>query len=133
MYSLLRYSRVTHVVVLALVFVCGCGATQTQPVSGIVTMDEKPLAGVSVIFAPAEGGRRNSVGKTDETGAYSLVYTVRDKGAIAGKYKVLISKRKTVKEREVETLPAKYNRKSILEANVTASGDNKFNFNLESE
>ena len=131
--SLLRYSRVTHVVVLALVFVCGCGATQTQPVSGIVTMDEKPLAGVKVIFAPAEGGRRNSVGKTDETGAYSLVYTIRDKGAIAGKYKVLISKRKTVKEREVETLPAKYNRKSILEANVTASGDNKFNFNLESE
>ena len=131
--SLLRYSRVTHVVVLALVFVCGCGATQTQPVSGIVTMDEKPLAGVKVIFAPAEGGRRNSVGKTDETGAYSLVYTVRDNGAIAGKYKVLISKKKTVKEREVETLPTKYNRKSILEANVTASGDNKFNFNLESE
>jgi len=59
--------------------------------------------------------------------------SLRDNGAIAGKYKVLISKKKTVKEREVETLPTKYNRKSILEANVTASGDNKFNFNLESE
>ena len=131
--SLLRYFRVSHVVVLALVFVCGCGATQTQPVSGIVTMDEKPLAGVNVIFAPAEGGRRNSVGKTDKAGAYSLVYTVRDNGAITGKYKVLISKRKTINEREVETLPAKYNRESILSADVTATGDNKFNFNLESE
>ena len=131
--NLPRYFRVSHVVVLALVFICGCGGSQSQPVSGIVTMDEKPLAGVKVIFAPAEGGRRNSVGKTDETGAYSLVYTVRDNGAIAGKYKVLISKKKTVKERDVETLPAKYNRESILSADVTATGNNKFNFDLESE
>ena len=131
--SLLRYFRVTHVVILALVFVCGCGSTQTQPVSGIVTMDGKPLPRVNVIFSPAEGGRRNSVGKTDKTGAYSLVYTVRDNGAITGKYKVLISKTKTVDERAVETLPAKYNRESILSADVTVTGDNKFNFDLESE
>ena len=61
------------------------------------------------------------------------VYSVRDNGAIAGKYKVLISKKKTVKERDVETLPAKYNRESILSADVTATGNNKFNFDLESE
>ena len=96
-------------------------------------MDEKQLPGVQVIFSPAEGGRGNSVGRTDKTGAYSLVYTIRDDGAITGKYKVLISKKKTVNEREVETLPEKYNRESIFSAEVTATGDNKFNFNLESE
>jgi len=133
MSNLLRYFRLPYFVVLLLAFVCGCGGVQTEPVSGIVTMDGKPLPRVKVIFAPAEGGRRNSVGKTDETGAYSLVYTVRDNGAIAGKYKVLISKKKTVKERDVETLPAKYNRESILSADVTATGNNKFNFDLESE
>ena len=134
--NLPRYFRVTHVVavlLLALVFVCGCGGTKTEPVSGIVTMDGKPLKGVTVIFSPVEGGRGNSVGRTDKTGAYSLVYTIRDKGAITGKYKVLISKTKTTDEGAVETLPAKYNRDSIFEADVTASGDNKFNFDLESE
>ena len=131
--NLPRYFRVSHVVVLALVFICGCGGSQSQPVSGIVTMDEKQLPGVQVIFSPAEGGRGNSVGRTDKTGAYSLVYTIRDDGAITGKYKVLISKKKTVNEREVETLPEKYNRESIFSAEVTATGDNKFNFNLESE
>ena len=130
--NLLRCFRATHVVVLLLAFACGCGS-KTQPVSGVITLDEKPLAGVRVIFAPAEGGRRNSVGKTDKTGAYSLVYTVRDDGAITGKYKVLISKTRMVNEVEVETLPAKYNRATIFEADVTASGDNKFDFNLESE
>ena len=134
MARLSRYFRVIHVVVvLLLTFVCGCGGDQIKPVSGIITLDDKPLAGVQVIFAPVEGGRRNSVGKTDETGAYSLIYTIRDDGAITGEYKVLISKRKMTKDGEVETLPAKYNRDSTFRAEVTASGDNKFDYHLESE
>ena len=135
MANLSRYFRVTHVVVVLLfAFVCGCAEQQIKPVSGIVTLDDKPLAGVQVIFTPVEGGRRNSVGKTDKTGAYSLFYTIRDDGgALAGEYKVMISKRKTTDEVEVETLPAKYNSETIFTAEVTASGDNKFNFNLESK
>ena len=122
----------THLVVLLLAFVCGCGS-QTMPVSGVVTLDEKPLAGVRVIFTPAEGGRRNSVGTTDETGAYSLNYTIRDSGSLVGQYKVSISKSVMTDKGEIETLPAKYNRKSAFKAEVTASGDNKFDFNLESK
>ena len=57
MSNLLRYFRLPYFVVLLLAFVCGCGGVQTEPVSGIVTMDGKPLPRVKVIFAPAEGGR----------------------------------------------------------------------------
>jgi len=129
----LRQISVTRVVVLLLAFMCGCGGAQTQPVSGVITLDEKPLAGVRVIFSPAEGGRRNSVGTTDETGAYSLDYTIRDTGAFVGQYKVSISKSSMTDKGEVETLPAKYNSDSTFKANVTTTGDNKFNYNLESQ
>lgn len=130
--SLPRIS-VTHVVFMLLALFCGCGGI-TEPVSGIVTLDEKPLAGVTVVFSPVEGGRRNSVGTTNESGAYSLDYTIRDTGAMVGQYKVLISKTvMTDKDGEVETLPKKYNSDSIFTAEVTTTGDNKFNFNLESE
>ena len=73
---LLRHFVFTPLALLTLMVVCGCGGgIQTEPVTGVVTMDGKPLPGVRVIFSPAEGGRANSVGTTDTEGAYSLVYT----------------------------------------------------------
>ena len=52
---------------------------------------------------------------------------------IRDRYKVLISKRVSTDKGEVETLPAKFNRESNFKAEVTSTGDNKFNFDLESE
>lgn len=119
---------------LTLMVVCGCGSgIQTEPVTGVVTMDGKPLPGVRVIFSPAEGGRANSVGTTDSEGAYSLVYTRKNAGAITGRYKVLVSKTKMTDEGEKETLPRKYNQETTFEAEVTSTGSNKFDYHLESE
>ena len=128
-----RYLSITHIGVLALVLCCGCGGIQTEPVSGVVTLDGDPLTGVQVIFYPVEGDRKNSVGTTDETGAYSLNYTRHDVGAIVGEYKVLISKRVSTDKGEIETLPKKFNRESNFKAKVTSTGDNKFDFALESD
>lgn len=128
-----RYLSIIHIGFFALVLCCGCGGIQTEPVSGVVTLDGEPLVGVQVVFHPVEGDRKNSVGTTDETGSYSLDYTRHDVGAIVGQYKVLISKRKSTDKGEIETLPKKFNRESNLKAEVTSTGDNKFDYDLESE
>ena len=128
-----RYLSIAHIGFFVLVLCCGCGGSKTEPVAGVVTLDGEPLPGVQVVFYPVEGDRKNSIGTTDETGAYSLDYTRHDVGAMIGHYKVLISKRVSTDKGEVETLPAKFNRESNFKAEVTSSGDNKFNFDLESE
>ena len=117
---------ITHAGLLLIVLFCGCGGTQTEPVSGVVTLDGEPLSGVRVVFHPIEGDRKNSIGTTDKMGAYSLDYTIRDTGALVGQYKVLLSKSVMTDKGEVETLPRKYNSDSIFKAEVTTTGDNKF-------
>lgn len=117
---------------LALLFIAGCGSN-TKPVTGTVTLDGKPLEGASVVFAPSEGGRTNSVATTDSSGAYALQYTSKEAGAMVGDYKVLIFKPKATDKGEVETLPRKYNEESTLTATVTNDGENSFNFDLESK
>jgi hypothetical protein len=65
-------------------------------VSGKVTLNGQPLANATVSFQPIapEGSMiagLASVGKTNEKGEYSLVTLKGDKGAVVGKYRVLIS------------------------------------------
>jgi len=116
---------------LLLVLFMGCGSGM-KPVTGVVTLDDKPLEGASVVFTPQEGGRTNSVGKTDASGAYELTYTNKE-GAIVGDYKVVIFKPKQTPDGEVETLPKMYNEESTLTASVTADGENTFDFKLKSK
>lgn len=55
----------------------GCGAESDRPklgtVSGIVSLDGKPLANAGISFRPVEGGRV-SQGRTDQEGRYRLIY-----------------------------------------------------------
>lgn len=119
---------------VAAVLLSGCAGGGPQPVSGTVTMDDAPLAGVRITFYPIGGGRTNSIAETNDQGEYALRYTSKAKGAIAGKYKVMISKTKKAPDgRTVEVLPLRYNRQSELTAEVTSSGDNIFDFKLTSE
>lgn len=67
---------------------CSRGAGMGS-VSGLVTMDGKPLPNVVVTFVPVEGGRA-ATGKTDASGKYELVYMDR-KGAPIGKHKVSVT------------------------------------------
>ena len=65
----------------------GCGGN-TVPVSGVVTLDGKPVEGAAVSFTPEKSdGVGGSYGKTDAQGRYSLKTVIGDKaGAAAGKH-----------------------------------------------
>lgn len=70
---------------LAILAMAGCGgaaAVQTADISGTVTLDGKPLAGVDVIFFHEESGF-SGVGRTDSQGKYTLA-----QGAAVGNNKV---------------------------------------------
>ena len=127
--------RITLLVAL-ICAVVGCSQgdlPDLAPVSGVVTLDGKPLGNKQVIFMPENG--RPSMGETDEDGAYELSYTAQIKGAIIGHHAVTITTPPPNQgdgnlKGYKETVPAKYNSKSELKAEVE-SGRNTLNFELK--
>ena len=118
--------------VLALFLLAGCARTD-QPalgtVHGTITLDGKPLRGVTVSFHPLDGGRQ-SYDKTDDQGGYNVVYLRDIRGAKVGKHRVTIRSVGGDKP-EKEIVPARYSAETILQVDVT-SGDNQFDFPLDS-
>lgn len=139
----------------------GCGDSD-QPelglVSGTVTLDGAPLNNVAITFVPDDG--RPAMGKTDFDGTYQLTYIRDTLGCKLGHNRVQIGNTdETEMEMSLEEelglelegdeldqeptkqgssksapgrIPARYNTKSELEANVQP-GENTFDFNLSSE
>jgi hypothetical protein len=64
-------------------------------VSGTVTLDGKPLSGVTVTFYPvaekSDAQAAHSIGTTDASGAYTLSTADGRKGAVVGKHKVVVN------------------------------------------
>jgi hypothetical protein len=128
----------------ALALLAGCGGSggpKPVPVSGRVTLDNKPLANATLQFVPASGEKASegsSVGTTDENGKYSLVLNTDNgtKGALVGKYKVMITlgaqSGSDTKPTFHKQLPERYNRKTQLECEVPAGGRDDANFDLTS-
>jgi hypothetical protein len=83
-------------VILTLLALAGCGGgVNAVPVSGIVTVNGKPLENVAVNFAPlgTEGAvGPGSSGVTDAQGHFTLktVDERRVRGAVAGKHRVTL-------------------------------------------
>lgn len=128
----------------------------TYPVSGKVTLEGKPVADATLTFSPEEG-QPVATGRTDAEGRYTLTTYEPDDGAAEGKYLVLVSKIdeskmpqvptdpddpawQTINMAEVEKAQAaasvladKYRMRgqSGLDANVTADGENVFDFGLQ--
>jgi hypothetical protein len=79
-----------------LLFFVGCGgdaaSVDTVPVTGLVMLDGKPVAGAAVSFSPTAKGLRAAVGTTDESGRYTLTTMKPGDGAMPGSYRVTISK-----------------------------------------
>jgi hypothetical protein len=73
---------------------CGGGAAKLHKVNGKVTLDGQPLSGASVTFEPQDysTGIQAATGKTGADGSYSLTTTTTGDGAMAGDYKVIITK-----------------------------------------
>ncbi len=124
--------------VLSLALAAGCGSgdrPELGDVSGRVTLDGKPLAGVEVLFGPEAG--RTSAAMTDEDGYYTLHYLPDVEGAQLGKHRVVIqSYLEDESDPEtlanfVEIIPSKYNTRSELTAEVK-EGSNTIDFPLES-
>lgn len=111
----------------------GCADAGLKPVTGMVTLDGHPADGVKVIFVPVEGGRGNSMARTDKDWRYQLAYTSQLTGTMPGNYKVLITKDEM--ETGKEMIPDRYSSggKSTMRAEVTEAGDNVFNFEIESK
>jgi hypothetical protein len=77
-------------------FSIGCGGPRFVPVSGKVTLDDKPLANAMVGFYPldAKAGTTplTSSGRTNEQGEYTLTAVMSNsKGAVVGKHRVSIT------------------------------------------
>ncbi|MCA9023501.1 MAG: hypothetical protein KDA74_25305 [Planctomycetaceae bacterium] len=129
---------------LSLVLLSACGGGSDTPplgtVTGVVTLDDKPLADAEVTFQPEKG--RPSLGKTDSEGNYTLVYTASDNGALIGTHKVLITTAVEAfsdesgagndREARPEILPPKYNAQTTLTAQVKP-GTNTIDFPLKSK
>jgi len=135
---------------LLLVVMClaGCsdgyGELGLVDVTGKVTLDGQPLAGALVRFEVSSGGA-GAEGKTDAEGKYRLMYDSKHPGCPPGPKMVRITLANVdvegadpdaapVEEGAVqpESLPAIYNRRSNLKADVSPS-NREFSFDLKSK
>jgi hypothetical protein len=135
-----------------LVFLVGCQKRASDaglvPVGGTVRLDGKPLAKATVTFIP-QGATRGfgSEAVTNEAGEFKLKSRRAGDGAVAGTYKVTISKRlmpdgsepvfdnKTseIDSPAKETLPLTYStrEKTMLTATVPEGGTSTLEFALK--
>ena len=91
------YRGCSLILLLATLTLSGCGDDPNVgrlpvfSVTGTVTMHGAPLAGATVAFAPQEG-QPTAVGQTDAEGKFQLTTYEYGDGAVAGSYRVVISK-----------------------------------------
>jgi hypothetical protein len=124
---------------------CGDKRKSVAPVSGIVTLDGKPLAGGSVIFQPAAAPGSTIAGKgstagCDDQGRYTLTTIDGQPGAIVAEHRVRIYGPKNQKRPEDDSgigetasrdiVPLKYNYDTTLSFTVTSEGTDKADFTL---
>lgn len=77
-------------VALLLVAALGCSDSLEATVSGVVTLDSKPIGPGVVTFAPESGGTNPAVGAIQPNGDYFLK-TSRTNGLVAGRYRVAVT------------------------------------------
>src|SRR5262245_40234010 len=118
------------------IFTGGCSASKIAPVSGRVTLDGKPLAGVHIGFQPiGKPGELNpgsgSYAITDADGQFRLLLVDGEQpGAIIGKHRVEITGRSEVpanidppkRPPPKVFVPAKHSRHSELTLDEPAGG-----------
>jgi glycine/D-amino acid oxidase-like deaminating enzyme len=142
--------RTRLVIVSAVLLASGCGSPRIAPVSGVVTLNGKPLAGAIVSFQPIKEDKGpgkalpTSSGTTDENGAYTLKTTTDQEGALVGRHTVSIIRiNPQAVNRDTrhvtgtglpppDSLPDRYNEKSELTCEVPPEGKRDANFALKS-
>ena len=149
-----------HIVsLLACLLSSGCGQAEYEvtPVSGQVTLDGEPLAGVGVSFVPTAEDRNRpivgpgSIGKTGPDGRFSLTTVKNEPGAVPAVHVVRMSIATTSGEKPsvadespegITTEPAATSPKPVLPLiardgtlrfTVSAEGTDRANFDLTSD
>lgn len=88
-----RKSLALGIVVGVSTWLPGCGgagdAPETVAAKGSVTVDGKPMPGLSVAFVPASG--KLATAETDEQGNFTLTTNEPGDGAVVGNYSVAIN------------------------------------------
>jgi hypothetical protein len=123
----------------------GCGSNDgldRRAVSGVVTLDGRPLGDGAILLEPTPPATGPAVGATIRRGAFAIA---RGEGPRPGSYRVRIyassgvqappGKGQTDRTRRpmVERLPAVYNTRSELRMEVTPRGANRFRFELHAD
>lgn len=113
-------------------------------VEGVVTYQNQPVEGATVVFAPTDGKHAAS-GLTDSSGRFTVSAFPNSEGAVPGSYKVTVTKLETPTGAEgggdghsesaavpKNLLPTKYAETAgtPLTADVPASGKTDFQFDL---
>ncbi len=115
-----------------LAFSVGCGGSSDQPelgdVSGVVTLDGKPVVGVNVVFKPDMG--RAAAANTDAEGKYTLQYLDGVEGCKLGPNTVSFDWPPGATN--AIGIPAKYNGDAAFKFDVK-SGSNTFDLKMESD
>ncbi len=109
----------------------GCGGSSDMPelgdVSGKVTMDGEPVAGINILFTPEMG--RPAGGVTESDGSYKLVYLDGYSGCKIGPAKVTFDWSPGVEP--PVTVPAKYMEEGF--SVEVKAGSNELNFPMDSK
>jgi hypothetical protein len=128
----------------------GCGDSasyELAPVSGVVTLDGKPVPQALVVFQPI-GGEDNptpgpsSSAAADSEGWFELKTVQGESGAVVGKHRVKITTPSPAPPSDTdsgfaqpvhkEIIPSRYNSDSELTFEVPADGTTEANFPLKS-
>jgi hypothetical protein len=136
--------------VFGILFAAGCGDSKSYSiaaVSGVVTLDGKPVPRAEITFQPV-GDSDNptpgpgSAGKADAEGRFELQCINGELGAVVGKHKVQIRSHKeqppgdndsgAAIPPQKELIPARYNDESELTFEVPEGGTTEANFELKS-
>ncbi|EAQ77980.1 hypothetical protein DSM3645_16070 [Blastopirellula marina DSM 3645] len=106
----------------------GSGGPELAKVTGVVTVNGKPVESIQVLFEP-QSEARASRGKTDSDGKFEVYYNLNQPGAVLGEHHVQFELKGEGSDQKL--IPAKYafGAKGII-AEVTQEGPNEFQFDL---
>ncbi|QDT52712.1 hypothetical protein Pan44_07240 [Caulifigura coniformis] len=119
---------------------CGADGPDIGSVTGVVTLDGRPVEGAMIYFEPVKGGR-SSTALTDTEGKYELKYIGDRMGALLGDHQVRITKfRKAIQDDHGKVtdkgMPEQFPKTANSESNLTAKvepGDNVYDFAVVSK
>ena len=142
--SIMHLSKLPRLFVLLVLVsqTTGCGNADGPPlglVTGIVTLNDEPVPGVTVTFIP-RGKGSPSYGATDENGEYQLLFNQSRAGAEVGTHDVVILIPEPATDENGNPIgpspkvnvPAKYHQPGGLSVEVL-EGENELDISLEVE